>query len=195
MGESCLSYSVDRNDRITDVSQDWECFARDNQGSGLAAPLVIGKSLFKFISNPDTQEVYRMLMIRVRTSCQPLSFPYRCDAPDRRRFLQMDISPLRDNGLRFDSCIVREETREPVALLDVNTPRSSKILIVCSWCKKVRLPEGYGWVEVEDAVDRLGLFDAARLPMLSHAICPHCRNVARDVSCERRKGPQTSPRT
>lgn len=51
--------------------------------------------------------------------------------------------------------------------------RTDAMLIMCGWCKKVALPDDR-WVEVEEAVKVLQLFDAPRLPRISHGICREC---------------------
>jgi hypothetical protein len=114
-----------------------------------------------------------MLLNRVRHHRQPLYFSFRCDAPHLRRFMQMEISSLAASGVALNSCIVREEPREPVALLDPDTAHSDDFLKICSFCKKVKL-EDDGWAEVETAIERLHLFDVDKLPALTHGICPPC---------------------
>jgi hypothetical protein len=114
-----------------------------------------------------------MLLNRVRTSHYTLSFPFRCDAPHLRRFMHLDISPLPRSGIAFLSCVTREERREPVALLDANAPRNDTFVKICCFCKKVKL-ENQNWVEVETAIQELGLFNDKALPNLTHGICPTC---------------------
>ena len=45
---------------------------------------------------------------------------------------------------------------------------------MCAWCKKADVG---GWVEVEEAVRRLQLFDQARLPRITHGVCPACKET------------------
>jgi hypothetical protein len=44
---------------------------------------------------------------------------------------------------------------------------------MCSWCRRVRL-DAARWVEVEDAVAELRLFEDVRPPQISHGVCPIC---------------------
>ena len=49
---------------------------------------------------------------------------------------------------------------------------------MCSLCKKV-LTFGARWIEVEDAIRDLDLFDSARLPELDYVVCDHCTRPQR----------------
>jgi hypothetical protein len=87
--------------------------------------------------------------------------------------MEMEIFPLNHELIGFRSCILKEEPREPVALLDPVAVRSDELVKICSWCKRVQLDHSE-WVEVEEAVARLGLFHANQLPGLTHGMCPSC---------------------
>lgn len=50
--------------------------------------------------------------------------------------------------------------------------RSEEFVIICSWCKLVEVESG--WLEVEEAIDKLGLFDEPVLPRISHGCCSPC---------------------
>ncbi len=43
---------------------------------------------------------------------------------------------------------------------------------MCGWCDRFLV--GEEWLEVEQAVARLGLFQRAEMPAISHDICPDC---------------------
>jgi len=67
-------------------------------------------------------------------------------------------SPQRDDAIRYwvdrDDVVVRV------------------VLRIGSWCKRVYTDAA--WLEVEDAVERLGLFESEELPAISHGMCPSC---------------------
>ena len=50
---------------------------------------------------------------------------------------------------------------------------SDEILVICSFCKRIRVEEAQ-WVEVEEAVRLLELNEAWPLPQLSHSVCEAC---------------------
>ncbi|MDW8326994.1 MAG: hypothetical protein RMK99_10540 [Anaerolineales bacterium] len=78
--------------------------------------------------------------------------------------------------IQFDTRLLEELLREPVALLDASIARSEEQVALCSWCKKVEVaPER--WQEVEQAMATLGLFEVFPLPGLRHALCGDCREA------------------
>ncbi len=164
-------HRVDASEIITHVNDAWEAFARENRADHLASEHVVGTSLWRHIGDLETKELYRAILARVRSKRLVLALPYRCDAPDRRRFMELRISPTGSDEVEFASRIVREEQRNPVRLLESDAERSDEFVRMCSWCKKVKTSD---WVEVEEAVRELGLFHRLRLPQITHAICPNC---------------------
>lgn len=165
-------YCIDAENRLSFVAADWLRFARDNEAKDLSTENVQGKPLFDFVADPETQHLYKAMIDKVRRTHARVIVPFRCDSPDMRRFMVLHISPLPDDGVRFEGKLVRVERREPVALLDSTTERSEAILVSCSWCKRIQV--GKAWLEVEEAIRRLGLFDQNPLPQISHGICGGC---------------------
>lgn len=173
MAQHCITYHLDRHDRIVYIGDGWQAFADENKAGELTRERVVGRSMYDFISNKESRHLYELIVQRCREQRLTMNIPFRCDAPDKRRFLNLEISPLADGGLAFVSCIKREEPRSPVALLDREADRSDELIVICSWCKQVRLDENR-WVPVEEAVAQLGLFNARLLPRLSHGMCETC---------------------
>jgi hypothetical protein len=168
-----LLYQVNAGDEICSVNEEWISFARANDGEPLLPPQVLGRSLWDFIGDPETKHIYRLLHDRVRTLSTPVRISFRCDGPERRRLLELDISPGPEHQLTYRVRTLREEDRPPVPLLDPRQPRSERFVTICGWCKRVATPSG-AWLEVEDAVDALGLFAEALPPQLTHGICRQC---------------------
>jgi hypothetical protein len=173
-GCEAVTYRIDRLHTIVGVDEAWSRFARQNgAGESCAAEAVVGRSLWTFISGQDAQELYRLLLLRVAASGKAVVLPFRCDAPELRRFLELRIEPLADGGAQFRSKLLRTEARQRVALLDMDVPRADGMLRVCSTCKRVAVSETV-WEEVEDAVLSLQLFNEDTLPALTHVLCPDC---------------------
>lgn len=166
-------HRVDDKDNIIFVNDDWLAFARENSAPRLTADSVLERPLWSFMTGGAIKHLYEVLMSQVRASQQPISMPFRCDAPTHRRFFELEIAPLPEHQIEFRSRIVRLELRRPMNLLNVETPRSKQLLRMCSWCKKVHLRE-FGWIEVERAITVLRLFDAEDLPRITHGICSEC---------------------
>ena len=72
--------------------------------------------------------------------------------------------------------VVRTERRDPVSLLDTDTPRSGDFIRICSMCKKIFTTDNK-WVEIEEGLAQLRLFEAREMPKLTHGLCPICYEV------------------
>lgn len=170
--DAVVAYDIDAADRITWVCEHWWPFARDNSAAHLRPEDVIGRNLLGFISDPTTRELYERLFARVRATHRSISLDVRCDSPDRRRLLHFTMSPSVYDGIAIASRTVREEVREPVSLLAAPSGQFAPLIVMCSWCKRVQV-DGE-WLEVEAAVQRLGLMETATPPPITHGICPSC---------------------
>lgn len=167
-----LVYRIDRSDRICAVNEAWRKFALENDGAEIVAEKIIGADLWSCIADASTCELYRRLTARVRGG-QPVQFQYRCDAPAVRRTFRMTIEARLDGEVEFASELLKSETRPAVALLDRRTPRNETFVRICSWCQLVAV-DREEWVPVEEAVERLRLFEAETLPALTHGMCAAC---------------------
>lgn len=167
-----FAYRIDDHDRIIFFNDEWLAFARENDGAHLTPAHVWSRPLWKFISDPETRHLYRLILSRVRRG-KAITVHMRCDSPTARRVIELQIAPLPDGSVDFNSRITHEEAREYVALLDVKQERSADIVSVCSWCKRVHVP-GEGWFEVEEAIELLRLPECAPPPQLVNMICYEC---------------------
>lgn len=167
-------YRVDAQDRVTHVDAHWPAFAVDDGLPSLTAKMAAGTSLWDHFSETGTREFYRQFMAKVRNTGLPIVVPFRGDAPDCRRFMELGIILLAEQALEFRCFLLREEPRPQVELFNPRLPHKAELLPVCSWCKKV---QGSGWREAEDALRELKLAESPAMPMLSHTICPDCRKT------------------
>jgi hypothetical protein len=169
-----VRYAIDAADRICFVDDAWGSFATANDGAELTRSAVIGQSLWDCISDPATRALYKQLVARVRQG-QIAEFTLRCDGPSCRRLLEMTITAAADGVVEFETRTVHAEQRAPQALLQRDTQRSSELLRACAWCNRVDVgTEVSEWVEVEDAIERLRLFERGLAPQLTHGICETC---------------------
>ncbi len=169
---AACSYQVDSELRIVAVDEAWSDFALANDGGDLLPPRPLGRSLLSYIADLPTAHVYRRLFDRVRQTGQPLAVPFRCDSPKLRRFLELQLQPQIGGGFLLSTVLLRVEPRPHVSLLDPSQARADDHLLMCSWCKQVSV--GGSWMEVEDAVSGLRLFEREMLPEITHGICPVC---------------------
>jgi len=170
-----FDYRVDAGDRIRFVSDAWIRFARDNGAPELDRDTVYGISIWRFIDGAQARHLYRLLFERARCALGVYTVPFRCDGPHVRRRMELTIEGHADGSVHLSSTLLAEEPRAPVTLLDPDTLRGAELLHMCSWCKRV-LVEGLGWMEIEDAVARLGLFRAP-VPRVTHGVCSACTEL------------------
>ena len=164
---------IDDADKIVHVNEDWLAFAAENAKLQLTASLVLNQSIWRFLQGQEISYLYQEIFTRVRAGKSPVKFPFRCDSPDCRRFMEIQLSLLPGDAIRFIAHILREEWRDPVNLLDASRDRSGEFLKICSWCKRINIP-GQGWGEIEAAIAALDLFGHHSMPRMTHTICDSC---------------------
>jgi hypothetical protein len=163
-------YVLGPTDDLVEVGGGWDDFARREGAPGLADGRVLGQSLWAFVRDRTTRTLYRDLLARVRSG-RVVEFPLRCDSPDCRRWMSMRVRPLSGSQVEFRARVVRQEARPPAPVAEA-APESGRLVRACGWCRRV--DAGGEWVEVEEAVARLGVFDRPSGPPLTHGICPGC---------------------
>ncbi|MHC1744204.1 MAG: hypothetical protein AB9873_14380 [Syntrophobacteraceae bacterium] len=178
-------HRLDPEDTISFVDAEWIAFAHANWDRTLKIDKILGRSLWDFIQDSATIDLWKLVLARVREGQFFLRIPYRCDSPDLRRFMEMGIAPYPDGSIETHNRILREEPREPDPILDAHAPRSGETLCICSLCKRVLDPKGLtepstadgsrqSWVEIEELSNRSQLLDQASFPRLTHTVCPAC---------------------
>ncbi|MDO9532383.1 MAG: hypothetical protein Q7O12_09645 [Deltaproteobacteria bacterium] len=167
---------IDNADKIVHVNDNWLAFARENRAPQLMASLVLDQPIWRFIQGKETSYLYQQIFSRVRAGVSPVKFPFRCDSPDCRRFMEMELALLPGDAIQFTAHMLREEWRDPVDLLDASRDRSGEFLKICSWCKKIIIP-GRSWGEIEAAIAALDLFGHHSMPQMTHTICDSCRGA------------------
>lgn len=170
-------YCLGSDGVILSVSDDWLKFACVNQAPELTRDVVVGRNVWEFVAGDSTRELYQMMFRRVLRSEQSLVVPFRCDSPDRFRFMKLAIEPTSDQTLQLSGLLVREQSRPRLKLLDRFVERSSQPLGICSVCLRVQIFEEK-WIECDQAVDRLDLFHSSELPLLDYRVCPECVALA-----------------
>lgn len=167
-------YRINSDDVIVWVSDNWQAFVDANEGAAKTdAEIVIGKSLWDYIAGFEVRHLYVTVLKVVRERNQVIHLLFRCDAPDLRRYLRLEMVPLSDGQVELRSQILKTENRESVNLLRPALPRSDEIITMCSMCKKVETDPD-DWQEIESAINRLHLFEMETPPQISHGLCPSC---------------------
>jgi hypothetical protein len=165
-------YFLNQADELIFVDANWQRSALANDAPDLLPERVLRRPLWDFIADMVTRELYRKVLVRVRSG-HVVQFPFRCDGPGVRRLLHMRIYLRRDQLVEFRTKQIRAEARPIALLLARSAVRSEEWLNMCGWCNQVHL-EGTNWVEVEEAIARLRLFEQTTAPQLTHGICDRC---------------------
>lgn len=185
---SDLQYCVNAQDQISSVNEEWLSFAEANEGIALLRPEILGRSLWDFMGDLETRHIYGVLHRRVRTLGKPVQLSFRCDGPERRRLLQLEILPDRGEELRYRVRTLSQEIRPLVPLLDPQRPRAESFVTMCGWCKRVAVSP-HRWLEVEQAVAALALFEEPRPPQLTHSVCEKCSESLHETLKGHRENP------
>lgn len=172
-----VRYRVDATDRLIAFNQAWDEFAEENGAPWLRGADLAGHSLWEYVAAPEIQQIFRVLLGRVRSGRKALALPFRCDAPALRRHMEMEIRPLPDNQLEFCCRLLRVEPRDPV-VLDRSRSRDPvhRLLRMCSWCNRFDVGGGK-WEEIENAAAQVDLFGAVHPAFISHGICDECLDL------------------
>lgn len=170
-----IIYRVDAADRITSVNNAWDAFATANDGAAILSERVVGRHLFDFIGDASTRQLFLQMLTRIRSG-KSLRYSYRCDSPNCRRLMEMQIHRIDSVGaVEFQSVTLEAVSREPLHLPQADgadAAEPAKLQRVCGWCN--RLDVDGRWMEIEDAVPRLRLMEQSAAPMLTHGMCEDC---------------------
>jgi hypothetical protein len=160
---------------LVKVDTGFYAFAQTNGWDGADSSL--GRSLWDFVAGEELEKLQRMLLRRVRGELRSVDLPFRCDGPTVRREMDIHIaSQASGRFVAFSARLRMEERRDEFQpLLASATPRVEETLTMCGWCDRF-LVDGE-WVEVEEAVERLGLFQMQEMPAIGHGVCPQCTEM------------------
>jgi hypothetical protein len=168
--EKTVTYRLDQSGVVIECGGAWDEFASTNGGAEVTAAHIVGRPIWDFVAGSSTQQLWHELLEAARLR-GGLVIPFRCDAPDRRRYMVMTIEPQGDGTLLLASAVAREEARAPQPWLEPSVERTAEMVLACSWCRRFLVDDA--WLEVEEAVGRSGLLEGAT-PLISHGICPTC---------------------
>ena len=162
---------IDAEGKIVIVNNHWLAFAAEN-GASITRDNVIGRDIWSSMDNPVVVNVYRHAVQRVISDHKKYQIPYRCDSPNEARWFLLDMRRVDDSKVEFRNRMIRAEPRQSIRLLESGVPRSGSLIVMCSWCKKIR--QDGRWLELDQAITVLRLFETRLLPAISHGACEEC---------------------
>lgn len=184
-----ISFVTNPEGTITAVgASNWNAFASANGALELIDQLILGNSLFEFISGQEVQAQLKDVMKKISVGIYSRwAMPFRCDSPDRQRNMRQSITPIRASGacvgMLFQSIELHSEQRPQISLFDFREieRRAAQepdlpTIAMCSWCQRVRQEptSGTEWVEAEVYYAAGGSSHVR----ISHGICDNCFETA-----------------
>lgn len=162
-------------------STPWGAFASENGGGDIAtASEILGRPLESFLAGDSVREQFRTLFEQVASGVRsPISYPFRCDAPDRVRFMRLTMSAvLGDDGspaaVLFHSAMLDQRDRATQRIFEARSNGVNMdlpIQSICAYCKRLEFPAESGtWLEAEE----YGAVGGPTDVRLSHGVCPDC---------------------
>ncbi|MCX8085177.1 MAG: hypothetical protein N3C60_09680 [Calditerrivibrio sp.] len=134
-----------------------------------------GKGYFEFSNDEMLKKLLSKIFQIVRTKKITFTTTYRCDDDKYNRIFKLEIEPLIDGMLRLRHVLVSKTPRP--TLLDFSR-RSDLVYRMCAWCDKIFYVDRY--IELDEAVNNLKLFEHNYLPMFTHGICSDCHKKLMD---------------
>ncbi len=170
------AYWLDQQDRIVEVSAEWDAFAEANEGLCVAA-LVKGQSLWDHIADSPTLRWMEALVAQARLAGE-LTQEYRCDSPNRKRFMRMSIRCLSDDRLEVRHELLREEVLDPPVVVEPATTDYEGSVHRCSCCNRLQFSNA--WLEPDYAASE-GFVPAGHPLMIVYTVCPACTTALDSV--------------
>ncbi|MBX3276391.1 MAG: hypothetical protein KF868_00155 [Acidobacteria bacterium] len=169
-----MVYIIDAADRVIHLDEDWVKCAGEMGREDLAPGRILGRTIWSFLHGIETVHLYRLLVRRARRGAQ-IEFRLVVKAGGEAQLRRMKIQAIAGGeSVVFESSPIEAAEPDSTPLLSSGEGEAQEsLLIVCSWCDRVKLPDET-WVEVEQAVSRLGLFERETPPKLTHGVCEDC---------------------
>ncbi len=164
-------YVLDRNDCLVRVGTAWDSAAVANGAPELCAARALGTSLWSYIGDPTTAELYRLILNRVRAG-RLVNVPFDGSGPGVLREMRLHLRALPGDHVECTSTVVREQWLGAVGSRAADALLAPVRLTVCSWCGRMRVEAE--WRDVDVAVATLRVFMATAPTPISHGACPAC---------------------
>ncbi len=163
--EASVIYWIDGADRIIRVNEAWDAFARANGGASVVGAGIIGQSLWRYLSGDPIRMWMDAVLGLARISRGPVTRAYRCDCPEKKRFMRMVVVPEQGGVLRLEHHLLGEEPREPVYFVPWSG-QGQRPLLRCSLCGRIQ--HCGQWIEpVPQATGPYGVI---------YTVCPECHS-------------------
>ena len=168
-----VTYLIDKENRIIEVSNDWMKAALNGEAKDLThLNSIIGKELFSYITDDATRMYYDVIFKSCRILKRSHSIAYRCDSPTHKRFMKMNIIPESDENLHIENYLVKEEPFEnEIYISEDSNGYSNQSILRCTICNSLQLKKDGHWETPENLVK-----EKKRSLRVIHSVCPTCQD-------------------
>ena len=156
---------------IRAVDHEWELRADSFGADTCLGASIIGTPLLRHIAGGTTRQFYEQLFAWVAKHGRPIRLPYRCDAPDRRRQMELQITRLPDGFQCVHTTLSVTPTYGSHTRYAFGGDESIALTPWCSSCMRL-LWQGQ-WRDVEAAVHAGLRVGSLAFPVYC-TICPEC---------------------
>lgn len=181
-----ISYILNSELKIIDYTKvPWDSFAQQNDGAKMVnMGNVLGTSILDHIYG-EAKEHYEKLFVSVlQKKKNKVLIPFNCDSAECVRDCLLLISFIQLNtnepGVLCQSLVLKESMRPKIELFEAQAQKTilgcfkqdeqSKLIYVCSYCKKVKDEISQKWISAEEYYQKGGIGSFK----ISHGACEEC---------------------
>lgn len=156
---------------IRSVDRSWDLRADSFGADACFGRALVGTSLLLHIAGQTPRAFFRQLYARVGQLGTTIHLPYRCDAPDRIRHMEMQVDRL-DDGFRCTHRTLFTEAARPERMRYAFVTKSTRTTI--PWCSQCMAVQWNGtWTSVAQAAMEGFQVTTAICPVYC-TLCPNC---------------------
>ena len=130
------------------MSENWDEFARNNDGISVLSQNVIGKSIKEFISGDPSIMWMDAILMSAKIKGKPIEKNYRCDSPDMKRYMKMIIQPLDNGCLKLTHYVIKTEKQKQRIIYKGSKILTPNTMQRCSVCGRILYENS--WYEINE---------------------------------------------
>lgn len=166
-------YLLDGQDCLVDVCPEWDRVALAGQARNhVLRSAVIGRPLASFITGDISRMMLDAALQATRLTGRTRCLPYRCDTPDRVRYMEMALQPQPQGFVRVEHRVLSAMPRQGVLAFSAAAVDWKPSLWRCSLCLRLRPAGTTTWLPSEE--------QPAGQHRVHYTVCPECSRSLRE---------------
>ena len=170
MDSQCNIYWLDQYDSIVKTAGDWDNFAKDNLGENMLSEKIVGRKIWEFVAGDPTRIWLNTLFGYIRIHKKTLVRLYRCDSPNEKRFMEMNLS-MEDLLIRVCHSVKNIEKIQPPVKFEYQPLKSLGFKQRCSICNRTLIKTK--WVEPGELLEIEG--ETTGPIRVIYSVCMDCK--------------------